>query len=74
MFNTLCYYLNFIPGLSYGVAGLRWMLFHALATWRRECPYPKPDEVCGYRSWVEVPILGTLAFRHDDTGVLQFRW
>ena len=67
MFNTVCYYLNFIsPRIP---ASLRYVAWRVLPStpWRYDAP------AAGYEGGVDVRGLGTVAFLDRD-GVLTFRW
>lgn len=71
MFNTLCFWLNVVR-LSWLVAVLRVVLHMLFAPVATEARYDDPARV-GYQGWIEVPILGVLAFRRLN-GALLYRW
>ncbi len=67
MFNTLCYYLNFIhPRIP---AALRWLAYVVLPT----RPWRYDSAKAGYIGGVDARGLGTVAFIRDD-GALTFVW
>ena len=66
MFNTFCYYLNFVhPSIP---AALRRAAYAVLP--RRAWSYDSPK--AGYRGGVDT-VLGTVAFE-DEAGALTFVW
>jgi len=68
MFNTFCYYLNFIhPRIP---AALRWLAYTTLPT--QAWTYGNGPQA-GYRGGVNVRGLGVVAFIAED-GALTFVW
>lgn len=66
MFNTFCYWLNFIhPSIP---VALRRLAYTVLPT--RYWQYTSPQ--AGYRGGVDT-VLGTVAFE-DESGALTFVW
>lgn len=76
MFVRICWWLNWLH-LSGVAAGLRWLAYQMLP--RAENFYadeadPNGVVAYGYYSWVDVPLLGCVAFRRTGDRSLQFRW
>lgn len=76
MFLNVCYLLNCLH-LSRVAAGLRWLAFQLLPkaeTFYADADNPRGVVQYGYYSWVDVPLLGCVAFRRTGDRTLQFRW
>jgi hypothetical protein len=71
MFNTFCYFLNFLSPLLVSV--LRRAVYFFMLPFVDEKKYTHPYTV-GYESSISVPLFGTLAFRELQSGKLRFRW
>ena len=70
MFNTLCYYLNFVsPRIP---AAMRRAAYRLLARRQRLWTYGNGPQA-GYCGGIDVPVFGTVAFQADD-GALTFTW
>lgn len=71
MFNSLCYYLNFIN--PNWVAALRRLLFETFKEQAFYVAYQSPNSV-GYQGSWELPYLGTVAFLPLEDDDLVYRW
>lgn len=72
MFLKFCHWMS-EHGHEQRVARWRWRLLNGvLARFVREHRYGVGN-VPGYAGWLELPLLGTLAFRKTD-GSIQYEW
>ncbi len=67
MFNTICYYLNFVnPRISATLRMIAWKCFPSQ-------PWRYGRSVAGYSGGTDVRYLGPVAF-FKDNGDITFQW
>ena len=54
-------------------AVIRQVLFYSFRPIAKRGNYNRPSEIMGYEGWYALPIVGVVAFVHQDDG-LQFLW